>query len=52
MLMNFFRNETGLEMSEYAIAAALILGTTIAAFSSLGDVILNKIQELTAAVNG
>ncbi len=50
--MNFFRDESGLEMTEYAVAAALILGTAIAAFSSLGNVILNKIQALTAAVNG
>lgn len=51
MLMKFVRDESGLEMSEYAVAAALVIGTTIAAFSSLGNVIVAKIQALTDAIN-
>ena len=46
MLKNFFRDETGLELSEYAVAAALVAIAVITAFTNLGTAIGNRIQEL------
>ena len=41
MLKKFFRDETGLELSEYAVAAALIALATVAAFGGLKGLALN-----------
>ncbi len=45
-LTNFFKDETGLELSEYAVAAALIIIGVITAFTGLGNTIANKINEM------
>ena len=50
MLKNFFRDETGLELSEYAVAAALVALAVVFAFSSLGTAISGKITELTGHI--
>ena len=46
MIKNFFRDETGLELSEYAVAAALVAIAVVGAFSALGGTISDKIEEL------
>ncbi len=46
MIRNFFRDETGLELSEYAVAAALVAIAVVGAFSALGTTISSKITEL------
>jgi pilus assembly protein Flp/PilA len=46
MIGKFFRDETGLELSEYAVAAALIALATVAAFQLLGTNITSKITSL------
>jgi pilus assembly protein Flp/PilA len=46
MIKRFFRDETGLELSEYAVAAALIALACVAAFQLLGGNIGLKINEL------
>jgi pilus assembly protein Flp/PilA len=46
MLKKFLRDETGLELSEYAVAAALIAIATVTAFQLLGGNITNKITDL------
>ncbi|HZH31279.1 MAG TPA: hypothetical protein VEY11_11005 [Pyrinomonadaceae bacterium] len=46
MIKKFLRDETGLELSEYAVAAALVALAVIGAFSSLGTNIGSKIQGL------
>jgi len=46
MLKTFLRDETGLELSEYAVAAALIAIAAAGVFSALGDAISVKINEL------
>lgn len=51
MIKNFLRDETGLELSEYAVAAALVAITCVVAFSTLGTAIGNKISGLAATVN-
>jgi pilus assembly protein Flp/PilA len=46
MIRKFFRDETGLELSEYAVAAALVAIAVVGAFSALGTTISDKITEL------
>jgi pilus assembly protein Flp/PilA len=46
MIKRFFRDETGLELSEYAVAAALVAIAVVGAFSLLGTTISTKINEL------
>ena len=46
MIKKFFRDETGLELSEYAVAAALVAIAVVGAFSALGGTISGKIDEL------
>ncbi len=51
MLKNFLRDETGLELSEYAVAAALVALAVITAFTNLGTAIGNKIETLWEAID-
>jgi pilus assembly protein Flp/PilA len=46
MIRKFLRDESGLELSEYAVAAALIALATVAAFQLLGSNITTKITDL------
>jgi pilus assembly protein Flp/PilA len=50
MIKNFFRDETGLELSEYAVAAALIALAVVTAFTTLGTNIGTKITSLANTV--
>ena len=52
MIKKFLRDETGLELSEYAVAAALVAIAVVGAFGLLGDAITGKIEELTGHING
>ena len=51
MIKNFLRDETALELSEYAVAAALIAIACVVAFRSLGTAIGTRINTLAATVN-
>jgi len=51
MIHNFLQDETGLELSEYAVAAALVAIVCVLAFRTLGSVIVVKINDLAATVN-
>ena len=46
MFMKFLKDESGLELSEYAVAAALVAVATVAAFQLLGTNIATKISAL------
>jgi pilus assembly protein Flp/PilA len=46
MLIRFLKDETGLELSEYAVAAALVALAAVVAFQTLGTNIGLKITEL------
>ena len=46
MLKRFLKDETGLELSEYAVAAALVALAAVVAFQTLGTNISTKIDEL------
>jgi pilus assembly protein Flp/PilA len=51
MLKQFFRDETGLELSEYAVAAALVALAVITAFTNLGTAIGNRITSLWQSID-
>jgi pilus assembly protein Flp/PilA len=50
LVKNFLRDEEGLELSEYAVAAALILVGLVVAFATLGNTINNVIMQVVAAI--
>ncbi|HEU4594456.1 MAG TPA: hypothetical protein VFS10_04740 [Pyrinomonadaceae bacterium] len=52
MLKKFFQDETGLELSEYAVAAALVALAVITAFTDLGTAIGGKIDALVGSIEG
>ena len=45
-MKKFFLDETGLELSEYAVAAALVAIAVVGAFTALGTAIGGKITML------
>ena len=49
-IKNFLNDETGLELSEYAVAAALVALAVIVAFTELGTAIANKISQLKSSI--
>ncbi len=50
MIKRFLRDETGLELSEYAVAAALVALACVAAFQLLGSNIGVKIEGLAETI--
>ena len=50
MIRKFMRDETGLELSEYAVAAALVALACVAAFQLLGTNIGIKINDLAGKI--
>jgi Flp pilus assembly pilin Flp len=50
MLKRFWEDETGLELSEYAVAAALVALAAVAAFQLLGTNIGAKINDLASKI--
>ena len=51
-MKTFLYDETGLELSEYAVAAALVAIAVASAFSALGDAIGAKLNQLATRVTG
>lgn len=51
-IMNFLKNEDGLELSEYAVAAALIAVACVLAFQGLSGGISDAIGGLTDTITG
>lgn len=49
-LRKFLRDQRGMELSEYAVAAALITLVVVAAFTNLGGAIANKLIDLKGKV--
>lgn len=49
-IKTFFKDETGLELSEYAVAAALIAVAVVTAFTNLGTAITGAINDLKAKI--
>ncbi len=46
----FLADDTGLELSEYAVAAALVAIGAVVAFTDLGVAIAGKLQDLKSKV--
>lgn len=51
-LVQFLRDEEGLELSEYAVAGSLIVLAVVGVFTALGDTIFAKINEMIVAMGG
>ena len=50
MIKQFLNDETGLELSEYAVAAALVALAAVAAFTLLGGKIAGAIDTLASKI--
>ncbi len=50
MIKEFLRDETGLELSEYAVAAALIALAVVGVFTTLGTNISGVISNLASQI--
>jgi pilus assembly protein Flp/PilA len=50
MFRKFLRDESGLELSEYAVAAALVALAAVAAFQLLGTNIATRIETLAGFI--
>jgi pilus assembly protein Flp/PilA len=50
MIKSFLRDDSGLELSEYAVAAALIALAVVAAFTALGGNISGVINNLANTI--
>jgi pilus assembly protein Flp/PilA len=50
MIKRFLRDESGLELSEYAVAAALIAIAAVGAFQLLGGNIKTAIENLSGKI--
>ena len=50
-IKSFLRDETGLELSEYAVAGALIVTAGVLVFTQLGTAIAARIAAITDAIN-
>lgn len=51
-IMRFFRDEEGLTIVEYAVAAGLISAAVVLAFTNLGQTVLGIINDLITALGG
>jgi len=51
MIKRFFHDESGLELSEYAVAAALVAIAVAGVFTALGTAIVGRITELSGHVS-
>lgn len=51
MIKRFLTDESGLELSEYAVAAALVAIAAAGVFASLGNVIGAKLNELSTHIS-
>ncbi|HEV7684061.1 MAG TPA: hypothetical protein VGO68_18160 [Pyrinomonadaceae bacterium] len=51
-MKTFLTDETGLELSEYAVAAALVAIAVAVAFTALGNAIGVRLNQLVSRVTG
>lgn len=49
-IKSFLKDESGLELSEYAVAAALIIAAVVAAFTGLATAIGNRISGVASTI--
>jgi pilus assembly protein Flp/PilA len=51
-IKNFLKDESGLELTEYAIAAGIIAVGVVGLFTSLGGIIKTKISAILTEMGG
>lgn len=51
MIKKFFHDESGLELSEYALAAALVAIAVAGVFTALGTAIVGRISDLSSHIS-
>lgn len=51
-IKRFLNDDTGLELSEYAVAAALIIAAAALAFTNLGTAIATRIGQVVTTITG
>ena len=51
-IKRFMKEEEGLELSEYAVMAALVIAVGITIVSGLGNAIANRLSALTNSITG
>ena len=51
-ILTFLRDEEGLTIVEYAVAAGLIAAVVVTAFTNLGTTVLNIINDLITDMGG
>jgi Flp pilus assembly pilin Flp len=51
-MKRFLLDDTGLELSEYAVAVALVAIAVVGAFTALGEAIASRLNELVTRVSG
>ena len=52
MLKSFLKDETGAELAEYAVGAALVVAIAVVVYEVLGDAIFNKNTDTATAIDG
>ena len=52
MLKSFLKDESGLEVAEYAVAAALVIAIAVVVYGVLGDAIFNTNTATGEAIEG
>lgn len=50
MIGQFFQDETGLELSEYAVAAALVVLAVVLAFAAIGKNVAGVLNNLASNI--
>lgn len=50
MLKEFFKDEQGAELAEYAVAVALVVAIAIVAYQTLGIAINNKLNQVAGEI--
>jgi Flp pilus assembly pilin Flp len=51
-IVKFLRDERGLELPEYAVNAAIVIGITAAVLTALASAISGKYSQLTTMISG
>ncbi len=52
MLKSFLKDETGAELAEYAVGAALVVAIAVVVYEVIGDAIFQKNTDTGAAIEG
>jgi Flp pilus assembly pilin Flp len=51
LIKNFFADESGAELAEYAVACAILVAIAIIVFNVLGEAINNKMNDVASDID-